>query len=495
MRSFLAKIFAKWINYNNRKWINNPIDAQKKTLKKLIYKGKQTQFGKQHDFSRINTYQEFVQNVPVRDYEGLKRYIEKIINGEDNVLWPGKPLYFSKTSGTTSGIKYIPISRESMPTHINASRDAILNYIHCTGESGFVNGKHIFLQGSPTLKKFNGILTGRLSGIVAHYVPKYLQRNNMPSWETNCIEDWEKKVDKIVEETLDENMTIIGGIPPWVQMYFEKIISKKKRTVAQVFKNFSLFVYGGVNFEPYRNTFKKLIGKDINTLEFYPASEGFFAYQNDQSDEGLLLVLNNGIFYEFIETSKFLTKEQKRVSLKDVEIGINYVMIISSNAGLWAYNVGDTVIFTSINPFKILVTGRLKHFISAFGEHVIGKEVEVALKKTITKTNVKVVEFTVAPQISPEKGPPYHEWLIEFANPPKDIKIFSKELDDQLQIQNIYYKDLIKGKILKTLIITKIKKNGFKKYMSSLGKLGGQNKVPRLSNDRKIANALISINY
>jgi len=491
MRNLAAKIFAKYINYRNRKWILNPIDSQKKTFNSLINKAKGTLFGIDHEFSKINSYDDFRKKVPVRDYEGLKPYVEKMLDGKTNILWPGSPLYFSKTSGTTSGIKYIPISKESMPTHINTARDAILSYIHYTGNVNFINGKHIFLQGSPILQKKKNIEYGRLSGITAHYVPKYLQKNRMPSWETNCIEDWEKKVDKIVDETLKENMTLIGGIPPWVQMYFEKIIEKKGKNVGEVFKDFSLFIYGGVNFEPYRNVFKSLIGKKIDTIEFFPASEGFFAYQDVPNEEGLLLVLNNGIFYEFIESSKFYDENQERISLGNVEIGINYVLIISSSAGLWGYNVGDTIKFISISPYKILVTGRLKQFISAFGEHVIGKEVESALKKVTINTSIKIVEFTVAPQTAPLDGLPCHEWFIEFQTLPDNIEKFSLELDQELQKQNLYYQDLIKGKILRTLVVICIKKKGFQNYMRSIGKLGGQNKVPRLSNDRIIAEGLM----
>ena len=491
MRKFLAKVFAVYIYYKNRKWIHNPIEYQKKTFKKLINKASGTKFGIEHNFNKIKSHKDYKDKVPVRDYEQIKPYIDIIIAGEDNVLWPGKPVYLSKTSGTTSGVKYIPISNESMPTHIISARDAILRYIYYSGNTSFINGKQIFLQGSPVLQKKNNIPIGRLSGIVAHYVPSYLQKNRLPSWETNCTEDWDKKVDLIVEETINQKMTLIGGIPPWVQMYFEKIIQKRGDKIGKVFKYFSLFIYGGVNFEPYKNVFKKLIGREIDTIELFPASEGFFAYQDKPNKEDLLLLLNNGIFYEFIEASKFYDSNRERLSLGEVEEGVIYVMIISSNAGLWAYNVGDTVRFTSILPFRILVTGRLKHFISAFGEHVIGIEVERAMKKVLKNSFIEIVEFSVAPQVSPSRGLPYHEWFIEFRTFPKDMEEFSKSLDLSIQDQNSYYRDLIEGKILRTLQITVIKKKGFQDYMKSIGKLGGQNKVPRLSNDRKLADNLI----
>ncbi|WP_375241552.1 GH3 auxin-responsive promoter family protein [Lacinutrix sp.] len=490
IKSILAKPFASRIYKKVQKWANNPIETQEKVFRNLISEASHTVFGKDHDFGNIKNHDDFVKRVPVRDYEGLKPYVDKVVAGEKDILWKGKPLYFAKTSGTTSGAKYIPITAESMPNHVNAARNAILLYIHETGNSKFVDGKMIFLQGSPILKEQNGVQLGRLSGIVAHYVPKYLQKNRLPSWETNCIEDWETKVDAVVEETLPENMTIISGIPSWVQMYFEKLQKKTGHKVGDIFKNFNLFIFGGVNYEPYRAKFENLIGRKVDSIELYPASEGFFAFQDKQNEKGMLLQLNSGMFYEFILAEEFFVKNPKRITIKDVEIGKNYVLIISTNAGLWAYNVGDTVIFTSTKPYRVIVSGRIKHFISAFGEHVIGKEVEHALKQATENTQVRINEFTVAPQISPNSGLPYHEWFIEFENEPESISTLAKSIDQALQQQNSYYLDLIVGKVLQPLKITVIQKNGFQNYMKSIGKLGGQNKIPRLANDRKIADAL-----
>ena len=490
MKKLAAKLFARYIVAKNKRWMKRPLQAQAATLKELIQTGRNTQFGKDHRFDKINDYDSFKAHVPVRDYEGLRAYVERIIAGELDVLWPGKPLYLSKTSGTTSGAKYIPISKESMPTHINAARDALLTYIHSTGKADFIAGKQIFLQGSPTLETKGGIGLGRLSGIVAHYVPSYLQKSRMPSWETNCIEDWEDKVDAIVEETLPEKMTLIGGIPSWVQMYFEKIKQQTGKAVGDAFPSFSLFVYGGVNFEPYRSVFKNLIGRQVDTIELFPASEGFFAYQDQQNKEGLLLLLNNGIFYEFIPVDQFGEENPPRYSLGEIELGVNYVLILSTTAGLWGYNIGDTVKFVSKDPYRLVVTGRGKHFISAFGEHVIGKEVETAMKEATVNTDIRIKEFTVAPQVNPESGLPYHEWLVEFDVKPKDREAFEARLDAAMEAQNVYYQDLIKGNVLRPLVVTDVAKNGFQTYMKSIGKLGGQNKVPRLSNDRKIADAL-----
>lgn len=490
IKSYLAKLFAARIARKIQFWASKPIETQDQVFKSLIQSAKHTQFGQDHDFNTIKNHSDFVRQVPIRDYEGIKSYIDQIIGGASNILWKGKPLYFAKTSGTTSGVKFIPITAESIKDQVEASRNAILLYINETGNSDFVDGKWIFLQGSPKLKETNGIRTGRLSGISAHYVPSYLLNNRMPSWEANCIEDWETKVDAIVEETLSENMTAIAGIPSWVQMYFEKLTERRHQKVGEIFKNFNLFIYGGVNFEPYRNKFETLIGRKVDSVELYPASEGFFAFQDQQDHKGLLLQLDSGIFYEFVEASSFFDENPVRLTLKDVKVGVNYVIIISTNSGLWAYNIGDTVQFTSIKPYRIIVSGRIKHFISAFGEHVIAKEVDQALIKALDETDISVSEYSVAPQINPSTGLPYHEWLIEFDNPPKNLQQLAEAIDVEMQNQNSYYLDLIKGKILRPLIITRVQNGGFKSYMKTIGKLGGQNKTPRLSNDRKIADYL-----
>jgi len=494
LKSFAAKIFASYVRSKMNQWVEKPHETQEKVFQELIKKGASTRFGKDHQFKDIKDHKDFTSNVPVRDYEELKSYMDLMVSGQENVLWPGKPLYYAKTSGTTSGAKYIPLTRDSMPTHIEAARNAILCYINDTGNSKFVDGKMIFLQGSPELEEKNGVKLGRLSGIVAHFVPAYLQRNRMPSWETNCIEDWETKVDAIVEETVKEDMSVISGIPSWVQMYFEKLTEKTGRKVGDIFPNFNLFIYGGVNYEPYRAKFEKLIGRRVDSIELYPASEGFFAFQDKQDVHGMLLQLNSGIFYEFIEADRFFEEQPPRLLLKDVQVGVNYVMIISSTAGLWAYNIGDTIQFTSLKPFRVIVSGRIKHFISAFGEHVIAKEVEEALQDAVKDTQAAISEFTVAPQIDPPgEELPYHEWFIEFDKEPEDLEVFATVIDKAMQRQNSYYKDLIDGNILQRLKITKVPANTFQQYMKSIGKLGGQNKLPRLSNDRKIAHKLNEI--
>lgn len=494
LKAALSKSFAAFVVWQMNNWKSNAVARQDRVLKKLVNQAKHTAFGINHSFTSIRSYQDFKKQVPVRDYEDLRPYIDRMVRGEENILWPAKPMYFAKTSGTTSGIKYIPISKESMPEHIKAARNALLCYIHETGKADFLDGKMIFLQGSPTLEEKKGVHIGRLSGIVAHHVPGYLQKNRMPSHQTNCMEDWEQKVDAIVDETLHEDMRLISGIPPWIQMYFDRLsIRSGGKKIKDIFKNFHLLIYGGVNFEPYRTRLEESIGKKIDTIETYPASEGFIAFQDSQKEKGLLLLVDSGIFYEFIPTEEYFDENPSRLSLAEVELDKNYALILNTNAGLWGYSIGDTIKFVSKNPYRILVTGRIKHYISAFGEHVIGEEVEHALLAVANEEGVKITEFTVAPQVNPpEGGLPYHEWFVEFVKGPEDLTAFANKVDAELQRKNVYYLDLIEGKVLRPLLIRSLKPNSFIDYMRSQGKLGGQNKVPRLSNDRKIAKELKS---
>ena len=490
IKSILAKPFANYIYKQVKKQMETALADQQSIFNTLIKVGTKTTFGKDHNFSTIKTYEDFVQQVPIRDYEQLKPYIEKIKEGKHNILWKGKPIYFAKTSGTTSGIKYIPITKDSIPNHINTARNALLCYMAETGNTKFADGKLIFLSGSPVLERIGDIPTGRLSGIVNHHVPKYLRANQLPSYTTNCIEEWEEKLDKIVEETLDKNMTLISGIPPWMQMYFDRLEEKSGKKIGELFPNFNVMVQGGVNFEPYKAKLEESIGRKIDCIELFPASEGFFAFQDSQTAQGLLLNTHSGIFFEFVPAAEIFNEKPTRLTLKDVQVGENYALIINSNAGLWGYNIGDTVKFVSTNPYRIIVSGRTKHFISAFGEHVIGEEVEAAMLKAANEQNEKVTEFTVAPMIAQGDGKSYHEWFVEFEHTPANLHEFEKKIDDNLRQKNVYYDDLIKGNILQPLKITSLQKNGFINYMKSQGKLGGQNKVPRLSNDRIIADEL-----
>ena len=492
LKSLLAKPFAHYIANKVKKEAHQAVADQTSIFKSLLKGVKNTQFGKDHGLDTVQDYEGFKKAVPIRDYEQFVPYINMIKEGKHNILWKGLPIYFAKTSGTTSGVKYIPITKDSIDNHINTARNALLCYMAETGNTGFASGKLIFLSGSPVLERVGGIATGRLSGIVNHHVPAYLRSNQLPSYETNCIEDWEQKLDAIVAETVDQDMTLISGIPPWMQMYFDKLEATTHKKVGALFPNFNVMVQGGVNFEPYKAKLFESIGRKIDTVELFPASEGFFAFQNSQTESGLLLNTNSGIFFEFIPADEIFAENPTRLCLQEVELGKNYALIINSNAGLWGYNIGDTVKFVSLDPYKIIVSGRIKHFISAFGEHVIGEEVESALLQVTAQTNTSVTEFTVAPFVAgvDAHGKSYHEWFIAFEKAPSNMADFAAQLDSAMRQQNVYYDDLIKGAILEPLKIRPLQKDAFVQYMRSIGKLGGQNKVPRLSNDRVLADAL-----
>lgn len=491
IKSFFAKPYASFIHAKVRKGMATAVADQQAVLQQLIKYGSGTAFGREHNLKEVKTYEDFKKAVPIRDYEAFTPYIDKIKNGDQNVLWKGKPIYFAKTSGTTSGVKYIPISSDSISNHINGARNALLCYMAETGNAGFANGKMIFLSGSPELERVGGIPTGRLSGIVNHYIPRYLRGNQLPSYETNCIEDWEKKLAKIVEETLNENMTLISGIPPWMQMYFDWLHEASGgKKIKELFPELQVIVHGGVNFEPYRARLLNSIGGDVDMIETFPASEGFFAFQDLPGKDGLLLNTDSGIFYEFVPAGEINKPNPTRLSLGEVKAGENYALVVSTNAGLWAYSIGDTVRFISTEPYRLVVTGRVKHFISAFGEHVIAEEVDYALMHAAKEYGAHITEYTIAPAIEVSGELPYHEWFIEFETPPKDLTGFAAAINKHLCEKNIYYNDLITGHILQPLKIRAMKKSAFIEYMKSIGKLGGQNKVPRLGNDRQVANGL-----
>ncbi|MBU6307962.1 MAG: GH3 auxin-responsive promoter family protein, partial [Bacteroidetes bacterium] len=355
IKSFLAKPFAAYIQRTIKADMAKALSDQQHQLQRLLKVGANTAFGKSVHLKDVNDYQSFRSAVPIQDYEGMKGWITQIKEGKHNVLWRGRPLYFAKTSGTTSGVKYIPITKDSIPNHINTARNALLCYMAETGNTRFADGKLIFLSGSPELERVGDIPTGRLSGIVNHHVPRYLRANQLPSYQTNCIEDWETKLAQIVEETLHQPMTLISGIPPWMQMYFDALTQRSGKRVGELFPDFSVMVQGGVNFEPYRTRLFESIGRKVDTIELFPASEGFFAFQDSQQAEGMLLNTNSGIFYEFIPADQIGSKEPQRISLADVKVGQQYALIINSNAGLWGYDIGDMVRFVSTDPYRLVV--------------------------------------------------------------------------------------------------------------------------------------------
>lgn len=494
IRSLLARPFAAYIVSRHKRVDRDPVGTQLRLLQGLLSKAANTAFGNEHGFSSIKTPEDFAQKVPLRDYEQLRPWVDKVVAGEPDILWPGKPVYLAKTSGTTSGVKYIPLSKESVPYHIAAARDALLFYVNATGKAGFLDKKMIFLSGSPELDKKNGIFVGRLSGIVNHHVPGYLRTNQLPSYETNCIDDWETKLDRIIDETLGQPMSLISGIPPWVQMYFDRIRERTGKLAGEAFPDFQLFVYGGVNFEPYRRQLEMSIGRPVDSVELFPASEGFFAFQDRPGKPGMRLLLDAGIYYEFIPQEDLGSENPRRLHIGQVEKGQVYAMVVSTNAGLWGYQMGDLVQFTTLKPHRVVVAGRVSHYISAFGEHVIGTEVEQAMQYALELfPEVRVAEFTVAPVVVNPDGLPHHQWLVEFSKAPHNMPAFARALNERMVKLNIYYKDLITGNILEPLQLESLPPGSFQNYMRSCGKLGGQNKVPRLANDRKLADALLNL--
>jgi hypothetical protein len=494
IRSTLSRPIASFIASSVRNDALNAIDCQDRVFKKLVEKGQYCIYGKARRFKEIRSFQDFQKHVPLTDYEDIRPLIERISTGEKDIIWPGLPVYFAKTSGTTSGMKYIPITGDSISNHIDSARNALFMYMDRTKNFAFADNSMIFLQGSPVLDKKGIIPAGRLSGIVAHHVPVYLKKNRMPSWKTNCIEDWETKVDAIVEETLKKRMSLISGIPSWLRMYFEKLVAKTGKQVGEIFPDFSLLVYGGLNYEPYRLAFNSLIGRHVDTIELYPASEGFIAYQDENPGDGLLLNVNSGIFFEFIPSGKIHDENPERIPLEGVETGVDYAIVLSNNAGLWGYKLGDTVRFVSLHPYRLIVTGRVSQFISAFGEHVIASEVESALAEVCSLTGIRVNEFTLAPLVNPSEGMPHHQWLIEFDSlpGPDGMQNFTFFLDQAMCRKNHYYNDLVTGHVLEPLQVVPLPKGTFKKYLASKGKLGGQNKVEHLSDNRDIAEVLIN---
>ena len=495
VKAFLSRPLAAFTVHRYRQWQAQPAATQARLLAALARTAAGTAFGRAHDLAAVRTPADLATRVPIRDYEGQRAYFDRVKAGEPDVLWPGRPLYLAKTSGTTSGAKYIPITRVSIGNHLSGAKDALLHYVAATGRARFLDGKLIFLSGSPQLERVGGLATGRLSGIVNHHVPSYLRSNQLPTYATNCLEDWETKLDAIVAETLGQPLALISGIPPWVQMYFDRLVARTGRPVGEVFPQFDLFVSGGVSMEPYRARLRESIGREVASIELFPASEGFLAFQDQPGNPGLLLRLNSGIYFEFVPAERFFEPNPPRLTIGEVELGRQYALVLTSNAGLWAYSLGDTVRFVDLHPHRVVVTGRLTHFLSAFGEHVIGEEVEAALREAVRQhPETEVTEFTVAPLVSEDQSQPSrHEWLVEFAQPPHDPATFAAALDSALRQRNTYYDDLRQGHILASLLLTPLPAGAFQRYMRSVGRLGGQNKVPRLGNDRGVAGGLLAV--
>lgn len=475
---------------------NHPIEAQKSVLHDLLGKAKHTEIGIEHGFLDIGTYHDFKKNVPLRTYEDFTPYINKSIAGEENILWPRKTHWFSKSSGTTDAkSKFIPVTQEAIQDcHYKGGKDLLSIYYHNNPSAKLFSGKHLILGGNTSLNKLNqDSYFGDLSAIIVKNLPFWAEIRRTPSKEITLMENWEEKIDKMAKASLKEDVKIIAGVPSWMLVLLNKIseVSQGKR-LTEIWPNLELYMHGGVNFEPYRNQFESILhSQKLNYYQTYNASEGFFSLQNTNKAEDMLLMLDYGIFYEFIPMDKFDGTESETIELQEVELNKNYALVISTNGGLWRYIVGDTVKFTSLSPFKIQVTGRTKHFINAFGEELIIENTDRAIASACKETNSGFKEYTVAPNYLEGKEKGAHEWVIEFTSPPKNLEVFAEILDKKLMELNSDY-EAKRNMILKAPIVHLAAPNTFQKWLKEKGKLGGQNKIPRLKNDRVFMEEILS---
>lgn len=495
--NILKKGLLKWYFNKMAKNIDHfsahPLEAQADVFKTLMKKGSQTEFGKDYCLNPETTYEEFRSKVPIHHYEKLLPYIERIKNNEANVLWPGRPLYLATTSGTTSGEKFIPVTKDSLKKGMDSSVLCSATYLRETNNYTPLDKKMVILSANPKLIKDKYFSYGKITGIFNNHIPSFMKRNRIPSVETNMIEDWDLKMQKTVDESIGADVGMVGGFPAWIIRYFERVLEKTgKKTIIEVFPNLQVITHGGVAYGPYKKRMETLIGKPFQRLEVFSASEGFMAFQDQQNKEDMLLVPNGEIFYEFVPLTEWGKEDAKRISLKDVEVGIPYAMVITTMGGLWAYDLGDTVTFTSTAPYRLKVSGRTKHFISNSGEHLISEQVESALTKTAISFGVEVRDFSVAPHITDEVGGNRHEWLIEFKTLPTSLDDFSTRLSQELCDISDNYFLLIDGSVLHPPIVSALKEGAFVDYMKSINKMTHQNKVPRLMNNRDLADKLQS---
>ena len=493
MKEKVVRLWAQYFASRQKKWISKPIESQAEQMHSLIARARATKFGREHRFSEIRSYKDFKDAIPLRDYESFSQYVDQILRGESNVVWPGRPQYFALTSGTTKRRKYIPITRDSLRYQIALSQAATLSYVASTGRTDFLSGLGFHYSASPVLEDVHGIPSAPLSGIVHHHLPFYLKPFRLPSLKVNCIPNHVEKLKAIIKETSNKPISLIAGIPIWVQEYFDNLCEYTgKDTVMEIFPQLSLYIYGGTSLTSYRHRMMKRIGRELPTLELYPASEGFFAYQDlPDPKEGLLLQLAHGMFFEFVPLSEVSKPNPTRYDVSEVRVGEPYALVVSSNAGLWSYMIGDLVSFTSLDPCRVRMIGRTGHYLSAFNEHLIAEEVEHAIEAAIKQCpETRILEYTVAPYIAQNKGASYHEWLISFDVLPKDMELFSSTIDKKIQEHNFFYRNLRLSKTLAPARVSTLQPDAFMKYMKEVGKVNPQRKVPRLSNDRVIADAL-----
>ena len=479
-------------------WKNNPLDAQREVLQDLVTSAQYTEFGRKYNFSELFNVKAFKEAVPIHEYDDLKPYIERIMQGEQNILWNTPIYWFAKSSGTTSDkSKFIPISEESLQDgHYKASKDVLSLYYQFYPESELLTGKALVLGGSHNINPMNNDAQyGDLSAVLLQNSPFWGHWLRTPDLSIALMDEWESKIEKLAENTIKENVTSISGVPTWTLVLFKRILEiTGKKTMSEVWPSLELYMHGGVSFTPYREQFQRIIGKDINYLEMYNASEGFFAAQEQPGDDGMLLFTDHGIFYEFMPVSEYGKKDPQTVGLQQVELGRNYAPVISTNGGLWRYLVGDTIQFTSLSPFRVKVSGRLKHYINAFGEEVIVDNTDKAMAMACEATGAIVNDYTAAPVYFSAASNGAHEWLIEFEKAPESLEQFTSSLDAALKsINSDYEAKRYKNIALGLPVVHALEKGRFKEWLRQKGKLGGQHKVPRLSNERTLLEEILSL--
>ena len=470
-------------------WRDHPEDSQREVLQDIVTSAQYTEFGKKYNFSKLFSIRAFKKAVPIHDYNDMKPYIKRIMHGEQNVLWNTPVTWFAKSSGTTSDkSKFIPVTDESLQDcHFKAAKDVLTLYYNFNPDSDLLTGKGLVIGGSHTIHQVNEeVHFGDLSAVLLQNTPFWGSWIKTPELSIALMDEWEDKIEKLALSTIKENVTSISGVPTWTLVLFKKILEKTgKSCIADVWPSLELYMHGGVSFKPYREQFNRLVGKKIHYLEMYNASEGFFAAQESPEDEGLLLFVDHGIFMEFMPVEEYGKKHPHTIGLRKVELGKNYALVISTNGGLWRYLLGDTIRFTSLRPYKVVVSGRVKHFINAFGEEVIVDNTDLAISVASEKCDAIVNDYTAAPVYFSDNSNGAHEWLIEFEKEPADIHQFTVELDSALQRANSDYEAKRYKDIALSLPVLRIlKKGSFNNWLKSRGKLGGQHKVPRLCNER-----------
>lgn len=490
--------FLKKRKHQIELFVKYPVEVQQELLLKLLKTAQNTEYGIRYDFKSIKSYEEFAARIPIQQYESVEPLIERCRKGEQNLFWPSKIKWFAKSSGTTnSKSKFIPVSDESLEyCHFNAGKDMLCLYINNNEDSGLFRGKGLRLGGSSAIYEDNESYFGDLSAIIIENMPFWADFSSAPRQETALMGEWETKMEAIINETIDENITSLVGVPSWMLVLLNRVLEKTgKENILEVWPNLEVYFHGGVNFNPYREQYKKLIPKkSFRYYETYNASEGFFAIQDKNGSDELLLMLDYGIFYEFIPMNRFDGERSKAISLSEVKKGVNYAVVITTNSGLWRYLIGDTIKFTSLQPFRIKITGRTKHHINVFGEELIIENAENALKMACEKTQATITDFTVAPIFMDGKEKGGHEWIIEFAKKPKNLDYFTELLDNALKSLNSDYEaKRYNNMTLKSPVVHEATEGLFYKWLKQRGKLGGQHKVPRLSNKRDFIEELLAL--